>query len=363
MSRRGLLTAGAAIVVVGLVLLLLPTGKSGASSLSAGPRGWLAARPVRAQDGGATPLLDVPLDLVDEATGATGAGGVWVLTFPWPRGAGQDQLDALQGHLRRGGTVLYAYTRSPSPFVEDRVVAALGLEARILRDQPPLAPWRWWSYQRSVWPLEPGDAWAGDRPPPRLELPPHEQVPRAPEGAEVLYRTADGVPVVFQASYLGGRVVALPAAVFANGRLLAAGHGDLLATLRRELGDVWAFVEYPHGLVDADFAAAEPSRLGWDLFMLHLVVFYVLGLVALGRRFGPVWREPPVTTGTTAAFLENLGALHRELGHHGEAARQLVDRARRLDSSVPEIEVPENLDDERFLELATEVARHGRRRS
>jgi len=107
------------------------------------------------------------------------------------------------------------------------------------------------------------------------------------------------------------------------------------------LGDEWVFDEYHHGLVNAELAAERGSSFAWDLFMLHLAVFYVLGLFATARRFGPAWRERGVITGSTSAFLRNLGALHGQLGHHQAAARLLAQRTRELDPTLPETSVPE----------------------
>ena len=74
------------------------------------------------------------------------------------------------------------------------------------------------------------------------------------------------------------------------------------------------------------------QRLGrvFDLYLAHLAVVYLLGVSCLARRFGPAWIEAPVLTGSVAAFLVGLGALHHRLGHHRRAAELLVSRAREL---------------------------------
>ena len=70
-----------------------------------------------------------------------------------------------------------------------------------------------------------------------------------------------------------------------------------------------------------------------------------------------------MVTGSTGSFLLGLGALHHRLGHHAEAARRLLERARELD---PGADLPADLDrraatagPRELVELAREVA--GRR--
>ena len=76
-------------------------------------------------------------------------------------------------------------------------------------------------------------------------------------------------------------------------------------------------------------------------------------MLAVVRRFGPPWREPPVVAGSTASFLRGVGALHHRLGHHDAAAALLVERSRQL---YPRLAIPEPMPETRggvtLLQLA-----------
>ena len=178
----------------------------------------------------------------------------------------------------------------------------------------------------------------------------------------MLYRGGErNEPVVFHWRRRGGRVWVLPAELLANGRLLEAGNGDLLASLRAWLGPRWTFDEFHHGWEDPE-ALPERSYFGWDLFIAHLALIYLLGLLALGRPFGPPWREAPAVMGSTGSFLKNLGALHHKLGHHGEAARLLVERWHALFGGQTPPEREEVTKGAELVALAREMAGPDRQR-
>ncbi len=311
---------------------------AGPSSLGRGSGGWLAARLYLERRGAEVEIRDKPLDV----PGTSSDAAVWVLALPFEKRLGDEEAEALHGHLRAGGTVLVAYPRRIALFLNLGVLDALGLAVASGPELPPLAPWRWWSYHRERWLLPAEDDWSTEVPatPPELAVAACRQPPEPPSRARILYQHG-GEPLVYTYRLHHGRVVVMPADVLSNGFLLDAGNADFLETLLAWLGPEWSFDEYHHGLVDPDFAtSSRRSGFAWDLFMAHLALIYVLALVALVRRFGPAWREPPVEAGSTAAFLRNLGALHRELGHWDDAARLLVERSRALDPSVGEVEVP-----------------------
>jgi hypothetical protein len=189
-------------------------------------------------------------------------------------------------------------------------------------------------------------------------------VPRAlPElgsGARVLYAGPSGEPVVALLPRLGGRVLVLPADALANARLELPGNADLLEALLRNLGRRWAFDEYHHGLVTGEGGSRELGRAA-DLLLAHLVLLYLLAALALVRRQGPAWQEAAPLGGSAAAFLRGLGALHHRLGHHREAARLLLRRARELD---PGLALPPELErqaaaagPQQLVAIAREVAR------
>ena len=363
-GRQAAALAAAVAVALPLAYGALSGGGGRGSALSRGPEGWLAARRYLEARGAAVTLLDRPPGApgTDEA-----GGGVLVEVFPWRPafgpaadpafGPGGGRAGALRRHLAAGGALVIAYTGAYDAG-EDAVLEALGIGLRAVRPEPPLAPVAWWRDAREVWRLAPEPATAAGaggepagvlepaaaagaavEPPGVLELPAPRWAPRAPAEAEVLYRSPEGEPLAFAVRRGRGRLVALPAAALANASLAAAGNADLLEGLLAALGRRWSFDEHAHGLA----AAATPSEggrgpgLAFDLVLAHLALLYLLAALALGRRFGPPWREPPAAAGSTGAFLLRLGALHDRLGHHRDAARKLVERWRELH---PRLAVP-----------------------
>jgi Domain of unknown function (DUF4350) len=350
------------VLVGGLAAVLVLVGGRGlgasSSALSRDAGGWLAARRYLEARGASVRLLD--RSLPESALDQERPGGVLVIAFPWQQAIGDDELRALGDHLRAGGTVVLAYSGEPREHRETRVLEALALEASDVRSRPPLSPLRWWSYHHESWLLE-----APEERAPAIRVAAFRRAPVAPESAEVLFRDARGHPLVFAYPLHRGRVVALPAGALANAWIAGAGNADLLESLYAWLGDEWVFDEYHHGLVAAGAAAASPTKLAWDLFMTHLALIYVLGVVALGRRFGPAWRERPPAAGSTVAFLRQLGALHHELGHHARASELLVERARALDPDLPagdDLQVRDaKSGTKQLLETARRVSRAQRR--
>jgi len=346
-------------LAIGLVVLALAAGVLGVavwspgeargSALSRGPNGWLAARRYLEARGARVTLLDVPLDGFE-------GGGVLVSTFPWQHGLSADAGDALAAHLRRGGDLVLAYSGQLGNAGEMVALEALGLPLEERR-KVVLNPLRWRRFAREEWDLRPGPELAAAAPV-RVWAP--RWAPELPKKARVLLRSPRGGPAVAVLERGRGRIWLLPADAFANARLANPGNADLLETLLRELGNRWAFDEYHHGL--AIGGTAETAALGrtFDLILLHLAVLYLAALLALSRRFGPAWSEPPVVTGSTGSFLLGLGALHHRLGHHHEAARRLLDRARELDRNLT---LPAELESRaagagprELVELAREVA-------
>lgn len=343
-----------ALVAVAAVWLGAEAGAV-SSTLSRDSRGWLAARRYLVERGAAVHLRDAPLTMPEP-----GEAGVMVLAFPWQQAVTAGEIEALGDFLRRGGTVLVAYSGEIGSFREEQVLEALGLVLTETRPAPPLAPWSWWRYHREAWTLEPAGTWPRG---PVLEVAALRGAPEAPRTARVLYRLGDGPPLIFDYPLHRGRVIALPAAVLSNAWIAAAGNADFLETLRGWLGDAWSFDEYHHGFVGAESVRESTSRFAWDLFIVHLVLIYLLGLAALARRFGPAWREAPAAAGSTASFLRNLGVLHDELGHHAEAGRLLVERARAYSPSLTVTAAEQAGGSRELVGLARRVSTAQRRRS
>jgi hypothetical protein len=153
----------------------------------------------------------------------------------------------------------------------------------------------------------------------------------------VLLADEAGRPYAFVFRRGRGRVAVVPADLLANARLSEPGNADVLEVLRQELGDEWTFDERHHGLRAAEGGPVSPGPRMLGLYVAQVAFVYGLCALAVARRLGPAWREPPSSSGSSAAFLVGLGALHDRLGHHAEAGRLLVARARELDprTAVP----------------------------
>jgi hypothetical protein len=349
-----------AVAVAG-ALLLRRSGASGASALSPAPAGWLAAREYLERRGARVDLVDRPLEEAPRERAL-------VLTFPWEGLPSPDDLDALRRRVSSGGTVVFAYSGQPrGAFSEELVAGALGLDLEETRGDPPLSPRAWWRFVTEEWRLSPSSELAARGAQPVVIHAP-ESAPKAPAGAVAEWTGPSGRPVVFAYARGRGRVVALPADALSNGRLSNPGNAGLLETLSASLGDGVAFDEYHHGLVAPGPHEETGSAASLDLLIVQLVLLYLLCGWALARRFGPAWRDRPEITGSTAAFLLGIGALHRRLRHSAAAALRLLDRAQALD---PGLAVPAGLretaftaDENQLLTIARTVARHqGRRRS
>lgn len=352
-ARNRWLLGLAALVLLALAVAMASgrPGEARGSVLSRGPNGWLAARRYLEARGARVTLLEAPLERFDGA-------GVLVSAFPWQHGLSAAAGEELEAHLRRGGDLVLAYSGEGGNAGELVALQGLGLPLEERR-KVVLNPLGWRQFAREEWDLRPGPGVTAGAPV-RIWAP--RWTPELPKPARVLLRSPRGGPAVAVLERHRGRLWLLPADAFANARLGNAGNADLLETLLQRLGPRWTFDEYHHGLVAAG-RSVEAAALGrsFDLILLHLGVLYLAALLALARRFGPVWSEPPVVVGSTGSFLLGLGALHHRLGHHAAAARRLLERARELDRHLA---LPADLDrraaaagPRELVELAQEVAR------
>lgn len=369
-GRRGLALALLLLAAAAAGLWLSsPSAAGGSSSLAAGAEGWRGARTYLETRGASVEILD-------RLPAAKDREAVVVTAFPWRIQASEEHLGGLEEHLRRGGTLVIAYSGRRWQGAETRMLRRMGIEMRALRRDPPLSPWRWKSFAEHEWLLQPNDALVdgGLRP---VKVRALELGPKPPSGYRTLYRVskaeilpnlarefteqkASGAPLILQMPVYGGRLVVLPAEALSNGRLSEPGNADLLETLRVSLGDHWAFDELAQGLLPVAQAQAPPPS--FDLFALHLLLLYALGLVALARRFGPPWRELRERGSSAAELLRGLGGLHHDLGHHAAAARLLLARRREL---APRIAIPSSFDrraaadpsSEELVRFAADLAR------
>jgi hypothetical protein len=318
--------------------------RASGSALSQGHDGWLAARRYLEARG-------VSVSLLGDAS--TDPRGVLALVFPWQRFGPDLSLHRTRRQLARGGTVLFAYT----PQVQDaerEVAATMGMGHQPAPD-PPLHPLRWRAYAAATSSLLPEDADSGRAPllvsASRARLTP-------PVHATILFRDESGRPASFSYAHGPGRVVVVPAAAFSNARIEQGGNADLLESLVLALGTEWAFDEFQHGLMPAPASAANTANMrAMDAFLLQLALVYALAVLAVSRRFGPPWDDPPVVAGSTAAFLRGVGALHHQHGHHRQASALLLERSRLLDPRLALPDRAEARDGSDLLSLAQAVGR------
>lgn len=339
MSRGRWLLLAVAVAGLAMIAVALLAGSEGSpqgSVVSRGAGGWLAARRYLAARGASVAVWSRPLEQLEEP-------GVLVLTFPWQHGTTMSAATQVELLAERGRHVVVAYSGLSGNLGERLVLDALNVLPRQVR-RPSLNPLKFRRESRLEWSLKTG---AADRP---VVLWAPRALPSVPKDAQVLLSSPQGDAVVASFEFGRGRVWLLPVDALSNARLGHRGNADLLETLRTRLGERWIFDEYHHGLVAQ--ASAEEVAFGRvrDLLLVHLVVLYAAALLALARRFGPAWREPPVVAGSVASFLLGLGRRHDRLGHHGEAARLLLERVAELS---PDLAVPD--------ELAARAAAAGRR--
>jgi hypothetical protein len=337
-----------AVLSAGAVLLAAAAHEPAAgSTLSRAAGGWMAARRYLEARG-------AQVTLVDSVSAST--TGVLAIVFPWQRADfGRPAWSFVDDHAGRGGTVIFAYSGRPDPEESD-VASRLGMTGKEGVDEPPLHPLRWREYRMAVSALTAAEGSPGVAP---LRVATPRVLPTAPVGAHVLFRDERGRAAVFWYPWRQGRVVALPARLFDNAGLEDAGNADFLESLGAGLGPEWSFDEFHHGLASAAAVEADgPGGWALDLFLLQMALVYALAVLAVSRRFGPPWQEPPVVTGSTTSFLRGVGALHHRLGHHRAAGETLVARARQLH---PRLELHDagggHAGAEGFLRLAQAVGR------
>ena len=329
MSRGRWLLPGAALLLLAVVVVAVWSGSKGSpqgSALSREAGGWLAARRYLEAQGAQVVVWSQPLERLEES-------GVLVVAFPWQHGTTLTAATEVETLAERGVHVVLAYSGLAGNLGERLVLEQLDVPPRVVR-RPSLRPRAFRRESRLEWRLDTGSP---GRP---VVLWAPRAVPKMPKDGRVILSSPQGDPVVASFTLGQGTVWLLPVDVLSNARLANRGNADLLETLRSRLGDRWIFDEYHHGLVAAPSAEEVTFGRVRDLLLAHLAVLYGAALLALSRRMGPAWREPPVVSGSVASFLLGLGRRHDRLGHHGEASRLLLARVAELS---PELAVPDQL--------------------
>ena len=329
------------------VVATMSTSPGGPSALSHGSAGLLAARLYLEATGTPTELLDHP------ATSGID-GEVLVVAFPASVVMMPADAAAIARFVASGGTLIVGYSRSHGGYSERVLIETFDLTIEEVDRNPSLNPIRWWREASRPWFV------TTDQDDDVLELSQPRWLPTAHEAATVWYDDSSGRAVVFALEEGSGTVVMIPAEALGNGRVGSSGCANLLARLQNRFNGTWVFDEYHHGLSAGETAASSATGKAFDLILIHLLVGYGIGVLALARRFGPAWRVRPEATGSTASFLIDVGWLHDRLGHHQEAARRLVDRSVELD---PGIDTPPATDDVKDGSTLVRLARRLERSS
>ena len=332
-ERRRWLTRGAGVLALAVVLTALTAAlssrTSAGSTYSYGPLGWRGLRSAIEAQGLATADLDswprlgdaepLPVDPSRDS--------LWI-SFPWQSGGLVDTRPLLE-FVRAGGAVVIGYGEQGLDVALFDVLAELGLELEPRTSRASLLPWRWFDSQT---PLEHALVTEGR---PGAEGRPAVISGRSDwrlaswsEGHDrTLAHDAEKHPTILERPVARGRVILVPVSAFANAYLHNEGNATLLARLLPELGDRVVFDEIHHGIAGAGGTTTSDSaeRL-LDRVVLQLVAVYGLALLAFAWRFGPRWPTRAPAADSHRSYLVGLGALHRRLGHQGEAAELLVER-------------------------------------
>ncbi len=327
-NRRMIAILALGIVAVSLLAALLGRYEGAPGSvLSPTAHGWLAARRYAEARGTRVTLLDRPDPPLkrDETL---------FILFPWQQLSWDDPSRLAREHLRRGGTVIVGYTGRTATPQEGEFLSELGVARRPRHETTSLHPLHWREQQRAEWRLIPQH---GDRLAAAGRVRHTDWLPAWPARTEAWLRSEDdgeGEILAGQVPHRGGRLVLLPSELLCNARLDVPGNADFLESLIQGTSPQWVFDEYHHGLLAAPTSAERQPTRAFELWTAHLLLVYLLAVLALARRFGPAWSDPPVSTGSARAFFLRIGALHARLGHWHEAATLLHARARELDPGL-----------------------------
>ncbi len=360
-NRRLLLVAVLGLLGVSLLaaLFVQPEGAAG-SALSPTARGWLAARRYAEARGTRVRLMDredYPLAAKDV---------LWIV-FPWQQLSWEEPARRAREQLGRGGTLVVAYSGREGTLQEEQFLQELGLTQLPRHEpEPPLHPLRWREERRTEWrlfPVEAGRAKGGE-PAGAGRIRRSEWLPRWPSGTEAWLRNERDEVIAGEIAQHHGRLILLPSELLCNARLETTGNADVLERLVQRTSSSWVFDEYHHGLDLAPTAGETRPTRAFELWMAHLALVYLLTILALMRRFGPAWSDPPVSTGSARAFFLRIGALHARLAHEREAARVLYSRARELSPGL-DLTAPDEAGTggDTFLRFARLLARAQQRRS
>lgn len=307
------MAAIAILAAAALLTLAGPGTRNEASSLSSAGEGLMLAHSYFRSSATECRTLD------DRSDWAIGEG--LVLAFPASGSLSERNLLELRRRLHQGGVLLLLYSISAQSSAEKELFDRLDLSATQVSEDASLNFLRWWRKEKTPTKIKAPNLKAAvliSRP--RLALSAH------PED-EILLEDPENHQIFGLIRKIGkGSVFLLPSEALANQRLLRGGNLDFLEKLRTRLPPDLSFDEELHGL-SKPRAMNEEERGMADALLGHLFLIYLLGLLALGRRMGPAWPTQPRALNSVSGLLLRLGAVHRRMGHHADAAAAMLRRA------------------------------------
>lgn len=311
-----ILSAGLTLVVVlGIALGQGDHLAASGSSVARGSGGWLVAREYVGRKGSPTRMRRTPV------TAGT-LEGVLVTAGRLSSHFSGEETRALRAFVDNGGRWLWGYGRAESDLVDGE---KLGVRFRPCRDAvTSIDPARYRAEAAGL-PHATTDSRVVTIRPVRL-------CPTPVSGDVVLFTSPGGEPVGLIRASGRGEIVVVPDETFSNGRLLNEGNAAVLEGLRQRFGDPapWVFDEHHHGLTEGPTVEGGRARSGFTLFLIQSLLAYALFALASARSFGPQWPEETPLAGATTPFLRAVASIHDRLGHHGEAADRLRERAREV---------------------------------
>lgn len=333
------LSAGLTLVVVlGAALGQGDRLAASGSSVARGSGGWLVAREYVGRKGSPTRMRRTPVR-------AGSLEGVFVTAGSLSSRFSSEETSALQAFVDSGGRWLWGYSRAEADLVDG---GKLGVRFRPCRDAAISIDPVQYRAEAAGLPHATADSRVVTIRPVRL-------CPTPQSGDVVLFRSPGGEPVGLIRASGRGEIVVVPDETFSNGRLLNEGNAAALEGLRQRFGDSvpWVFDEHHHGLTEGPSVEGGRARRGFALFLIQSLLAYGLFALASARTFGPQWPEEAPLAGATTPFLRAVAAIHDRLGHHGEAADRLRERAREvLGISVVVPPGPRMTDRERLMATA-----------
>ena len=347
MSRRAWAAVGLALLLLAGAMLFAP--EVGPSVDSLDPRGLRLAWRALEEEGRPVARFGQRWTSLEETAGTL------VVAMPLEEPPTGDERQALRSWVLQGGSLLLLTSGREPAYAERALLELLGIQGAA---RPEVAPLGWFGWK----------AWYEEEvalvPAPGIDLP-AIQVRRGewrtmPAGASTEPLLVDplGRPAVWRQAEGAGQITVVdPGAAFSNAWLSPEGLTVLTAIVDEAVPT--SFDEAHHGNFAPGVATGSPLGGPFELVLAQVVLLYLVGLWALGRRFGPAMGQAGAQASSASRDLGALARLHARAGHSREAAAQLrrlaTARARRLGLDPAGLDLPAGDDEAGLLALAKVV--------